>query len=255
MTKAVRTGKAAKPAKTVKPAKAAKPVKAALSHYEIERKYRTTGDEQTAIAAKLSRHDFELEMTSIITDTLLPAPKSETLRIRREQIVDEQKPDVRYLRTHKKHPLLPNGTHVREEEELAISLEEADREMTQAMHSNCAPLPSYSKVRRSYTGTWKGLKLTVCLDVAQGLCSYSGHYIEIEALLPVGSKKINKVQAKIVRFAQHLLGDKRAPVISYRKMLLLSIAGSRGQAPGRARSGCAARRASTRPGPRRKKSA
>jgi len=198
-----------------------------LSHYEVERRYKTSDAEHTSTEAKLTRLGFTHEKTSIITDTLLPSPKSETLRIRREQIVDGPEPCVLWMRTHKRHPKLPNGTHVREEEELLISLEGAEAEKTRAMHEKCSMLPSYSKTRRTFTGSWKGLKFTVCLDVAQGLCRYSGHYIEFEVLLPVGSKKVERVQRKIVRFAEYLLGDKRQPVISYSKMLLRSI-GQRG---------------------------
>ena len=195
-------------------------------HFEVERKFRLTAIEVAAVQAKLERRGFVLQATSVITDTLLlaNAVKDVTHRVRREQVLSGASADVHFFETVKTHPVLPNGSHVRKELESEIDAEQAQKLIADAVHETCEPSPSYSKTRRTYVGKLKGRDVTVAIDLARGLGTFSGHYIEFEVLLPIGSKpeEIEAVQDQLVAFAHKLLGDERSTQISYRKMLLKS---------------------------------
>lgn len=223
-------------------------------NFEVERKFRVLPKEYPGLQAKLEREGFELVTTSVITDTLLSTDATgDTERVRREQLLNGDAPDVCFFETQKTHTLIISSSaakqgkkagkggrkskkkhptrkarsnHVREETEEKISADSAEDRIARAIHERCAPLPAYSKTRRLYRGKVKGYEASVALDLAQGLGSYSGYYIEIEILLPLDAKPktIVGVQRIIIQFARKLLGDKRKPQPSYRKMLLRTVA-------------------------------
>lgn len=197
---------------------------ALAAQLEVERKFRISSREYAGLQAKLERNGYGFDVASVITDVLLPCKRGVTHRVRREQFLDRELSEVVRLDTYKEHPKLPNGQHVRRENEAEISIADAETLITNAIHRECMPLPQYSKLRRNYVGKLDSYDLTVSLDIAQGLGRYSGHYIEFEILLPDGSTHadVEKAGAAIVRFARRLLSGNRNPVKSYRKMLLSS---------------------------------
>jgi hypothetical protein len=211
-------------------------------HLEIERGFPLKAKEYAHLLILLAKLNFKATTTSVINDTLLPTTKKRTThRIRREQVLMEHLKrvnEVIFYLTHKAHPKMKNGKHVRHERERHLTAVNADQRIAQAISKlwDSIPLdavkhtlPSYSKIRRSYTGELKIGKTrynaTVALDIAQGLGKYSGHYVEIEILLPkeTKDKKVIKVEKGILKFAHKMLGDKRPPKRSYRKLLLKSL--------------------------------
>ena len=195
------------------------------AHFEVERKFRLSPTEFASMQAQLAQFGFTAAVTSVITDTMLPdGGKSNTCRIRREQVLVGRECGVRFYFTRKEQQKLPNGGSVRKESESAIKAAQAERRIARAISSTGSPLPSYSKSRRTFKGNLGAYEATIALDQAQGLGAYSGCYMEVEVILPLGSAKVQEVQSQIGRFAEKLLGEERPGQISYFKMLLLSWA-------------------------------
>jgi hypothetical protein len=194
------------------------------AHIELERKLPISKSEYASLPAKLKRIGFKLSATSVIIDMLLPSESGDTHRIRREQFLYGPDPQVMFFETLKTHPQKPDGGHIRLEEEEERTAAEAELIIAEAVHKMRKPMPSYSKLRRTFVGDYKALgPTTVALDIAQGLCRYSGHYMEIEKILSRRSTLIVKTESRIIRLSQRLLGEHREAAMSYRKMLLLSV--------------------------------
>jgi hypothetical protein len=198
------------------------------AHVEVEKKFAISEMEFLALLAKAKRLGFRIERAAVITDTLLQHTGDLTRRIRRLQIVSE-KAVVVFERTQKTRR---QGIKGKLEEEETISAAEAEADIAEAVYRAASPLPAYSKLRFEHAeedrlpSRWRLLSrfgVKIVLDLAEGLGPYSGHYIEIECLVPLKHEnKISKVEEKIVRFARFLLGDERKPSMSYARMLLAS---------------------------------
>lgn len=198
------------------------------AHLEVEKKFRISAAEFESLVAKITKLGFRLDTVGVITDTLLAHTSKVTHRVRRCQIVSENPSRVIFEETRKTR----NSNGGKLEEERTIDPDEADLLVSMAIQSQCDLLPSYSKRRCEYV---KGHKLPwrwrllfrygvkVVLDRAEGLGRYSGHYVEIECLVPLKDKqKVPRIGKRILKFAQVLLGDARKPHISYARMLLAS---------------------------------
>lgn len=195
------------------------------AHLETEKGYRLTRAEYKLLRLVLPLLGFAFRKTSHITDFVVPTKGEVTRRMRIERIkksADGHK-GVHCIRCFKNHPIKGrDGKHVRREFEECVKPSAALAYIMKAIARRGAPIPYYSKKRRHFTGVHQGLEMTIALDHAVGLGKYSGYYMEIETILPVGSKRkaVRKALRVIGQLAVMLLFEKRATKISYRKMLM-----------------------------------
>src|SRR4030095_7504849 len=87
---------------------------------------------------------------------------------------------------------------------------------------NGADLLFFGKRRRHFVGRLDNLDAVVSIDSVEGLGQYSGLYLEVEVLVPLG-EDVNPARQVIVSLAADLLGEEREQVKqSYMDMLKLS---------------------------------
>jgi hypothetical protein len=229
-----RKDKTARRRKPARKGQARSSARRAARRYEVERKFKVSREELTSLMHELHKLGFEFESESVITDCLLHHTDGVTERVRRQQIFGTAEPWVEWYHTRKTHPLTADGEHhVRQEEEEEISAKKANKLITLAFHNSPRCPMSYSKVRREFMATKtsgtprlisslleKRYRVSIAFDTVKLLNEFSGHYMEIEVLVPLkDADQVKSVQRKIKQLAHRLLGDKREPSISYSKML------------------------------------
>lgn len=195
------------------------------AHLETEKGYRLSRAEYKLLRLVLPLLGFAFQKKSLITDFVVPTEGEVTRRMRIERIKKsaDGHEGVHCIRCFKNHPIKGrDGKHVRKELEECVKPSAALKYIMKAIARLGAPIPFYSKTRRHFTGVYQGLEMTIALDHAVGLGKYSGYYMEIETILPVGSKRkaVRKALHIIGQLAESLLSEKRPTKISYRKMLM-----------------------------------
>jgi adenylate cyclase class IV len=84
-------------------------------------------------------------------------------------------------------------------------------------------LLSFSKRRQLFAGTLSGRQAVISVDTVSGLGPYSGTYLEIEVLVPIG-EDVNAARESIYAMSAQLLGNPEQVKQSYMDMLKLATA-------------------------------
>jgi hypothetical protein len=192
-------------------------------HYEIERGFCLSRHQWRNLRRSVAQRGLKFSRKLEITDFVVPSTGRSTNRLRVERTVAaaDGKCGVKLLRCTKSHPIRGAiGEHIRHEKEPEVKLSAALKFVTRAVDKHEAAVPRYSKTRTEFTYTYAGFDMTVSFDRAVGLGRYSGHYLEIETILPDNSTRISEALAAIGNLAVLLLGKKVKDKISYRKMLM-----------------------------------
>ncbi len=187
------------------------------SHLEVERKFKISDTEFRALSARLLSQGFQLTGQVFMTDTFLPVQtEGDMMRLRVETMNDITKT----ILTRKKWVDV-GGEREREETEKETSELAAGCLLELGERLSGSPLPSFSKDRDMYSRLAEDEhhKIVVALDTAEGLGEYSGHYMEIELLVPVGGD-VQSARQQIASLASSLLGEERPfEQLSYQEML------------------------------------
>ncbi|MDZ4834009.1 MAG: hypothetical protein SGJ27_09560 [Candidatus Melainabacteria bacterium] len=194
------------------------------AHFEVEKGYRLRKAEYKVLKQLLPTIGFAFQKESHITDFVMPSEGETTRRMRIEnvKVAVDGNTGVTCIKGFKSHPIKGRkGRNVRFEDEKIVSPQRALSFILDMMNRLKAPIPYYNKTRWHYQGEFNGIVVTITLDHARGLDHYSGHYIEIETLLALGSEEevVQQALATIEKLAAQLLANRRAK-ISYRKMLM-----------------------------------
>ncbi len=194
------------------------------AHREVEIGVELT-EREYRFLRKLLPRILTFSGASRIADFVFPTGKKITRRIRFELV---QKPigagkGLKCVRTTKSHPIKgKKGKHIRRETERSVTSDYAVTFILAKIEKLGRPIPWYSKKRHSYKGFYKGIPITIALDQAVGLGKYSGFYMEIETIMPLGEnqKRVRRALRVMNKLARSLVGEKRPAKISYRRMLM-----------------------------------
>jgi predicted adenylyl cyclase CyaB len=192
----------------------------AVNPLEVERKFSISGDEEERIISALTSLSFVLTHKENMTDIFLPSPREgEMMRVR--QIVPDTKARAhkRIFITSKKWVRTNNGSKERQEAESEISPWLGALLVVAGRFINNAPLLNYTKERLIYSGTYHGFACVASIDNTSGLGKYSGHYLEVEILVPANIDT-SEAQKTVFALSQTLLNGERPYIeMSYKDML------------------------------------
>jgi len=188
---------------------------------EVERKFRLVGAEADGLPEQLKRRGFLPAETVDMTDTFLPCPvEGDMARVR----VEKHKGTTRTLLTLKTWMRTPDGGRERQETEKEIGKAATLLLLFLGRKVAGADLLFFGKRRRHFVGHFDNRDAVVTIDTVDGLGQYSGLYLEIEVLVPLG-EDVTPARQAIVSLAADLLGEQREQVQhSYMEMLKLSRA-------------------------------
>lgn len=191
------------------------------THLEVERKFKISDAEFRALPTRLLAQSFAFAGQVFMTDTFLPViNEGDMMRLRVETMNDRTKQILT-----RKEWVEADGERERQETEKETSELAAGCLLELGERLAGAPLPSFSKDRDLYSRLAEDEhhKIVVSLDTAEGLGEYSGHYMEIELLVPVGGD-VQAARQQIASLACSLLGEEREFVqLSYQDMLKRSM--------------------------------
>ncbi len=187
------------------------------THLEVERKFRISAEEFRALSARLLSQGFQLTGQVFMTDTFLPVQvEGDMMRIRVETMNDITKTILT-----RKQWVTVGGERERQETERETNELSAGCLLELGERLAGAPLLSFSKDRDMYSRLAEDEhhQIVVALDTAEGLGDYSGHYMEIELLVPVDGD-VQAARQQIATLAASLLGEEREfEQLSYQDML------------------------------------
>lgn len=192
--------------------------------FEVERKFRISDVEAGQLPARLKSLGFEFIENVLTTDIFLPVEaEDEMLRLRTQ----ESQGETKLLITHKRWVVLSDGHKERQEAEESIGELTKQAILLLAHQIPKEKLPPNQKRRDFYQGLLDGDKCLICLDLAEGIGKYSGHYLEVE-LLVKDHEGIAEARNKVLGFAEKLLGEAREPeALTYMEMLKASLLAQR----------------------------
>jgi hypothetical protein len=196
-----------------------------VAHLETEKGFRITKSEYNLITRLLPLIGFSFTNKSRLTDFLVPTAGETTKRMRIERTLTSASGELELhcIKCEKSHPISgPAGKNVRREVEKHVTPVAALSFILSAIEKHGAPIPYYSKKRSHFEGVYEGYPITIALDQAVGLGRFSGYYMELETILPMGSEDVSHALSVIDALAKSLLHEKRAAKISYRKMLMMT---------------------------------
>jgi adenylate cyclase class IV len=192
------------------------------SYLEVERKFRLTKEESDCLPDKLSTLSFTAAGQVTMTDSFLPTQNAGDMMRVRKELEDEKL--ARTVLTLKSWVVTADGGKERKETEREITGTLAGLLLVAGRWLKGSELLSFSKHRRLFEGCLSGLEAVVSLDSVDNLGVYSGCYLEVEILVPVGAD-VTPARQQIAEFVSSLLGEAREPVkLSYMEMLKRSIA-------------------------------
>ncbi len=180
------------------------------AHLEVERKFRLFDGEVDVLESRLPKCGFEPIGEVEMTDTFLPALKDgDMIRIR----VESEGESRRRFLTLKDWVTIDGERERREQEgEIGLLASVVLRLVGRLVEGN-SPL-SFSKVRRSYSSSRPGIEngsdaqVVVSVDRVSGLGVYSGAYLEVEIIVPVGGD-VKSARERIRTEVFQLLGEHR----------------------------------------------
>lgn len=193
------------------------------THLEVERKFRIAEAEVAAIRSRLSELLFEHFGDATLADTFLPTPvKGEMMRVRRETI-DGRK---NVLLTYKTWVATSDGGRERQEAEHETRPLIAALLILLGRYIKGEPLLGFSKERALYRGTYGPGEVVVSIDHVVGLGRYSGHYVEIEFMVPHAEREsAGAAKSAVYELAAKIFSEAREDVKqSYLDMLMASRA-------------------------------
>lgn len=185
------------------------------SNFEVERKYPISDAERKTLPDKLLSMGYRYVGQAYMKDTFVPTlVEGDMCRVREETMNDRTK----YLLTEKVWVQVGNERERKEDEE-QITVRVAQLLLDLGKRLSGAELLSFSKDRDLYTRyDDEGRKITISIDLVEGLGESDGHYMEIEILV---AQKCHVAAARktIEQLVQDVLGDARAVADSYMEML------------------------------------
>lgn len=184
-------------------------------HFEVERKYPVSQEEFHKLPGRLRDLGFSRKSRATILDTFLPAENEGDMVRLREETIDGLTVTVITL----KQWVDVNGERERKERESdPIDAVTKDCLMSLGRRLATEPLMSFSKDRTTYSGRRDKRQVTVALDVASGLGSYSGNYLEVE-LIVERQEDVADARTFVETFVKELIDSERECAISYMEML------------------------------------
>ncbi len=194
--------------------------KADKGHLEVERKFSIKREESESLALRLRELGFSPSGSVTMTDTFLPARlKGEMMRVRDEVTAGHP---VRSIFTLKSWVHMDGGGKERQESETEVNSLLRTLAIIIARYVSESELLSFSKERALFEGSLDGKELVVSIDRVSGLGKYSGHFLEIECIVPLGADP-QEAREVIFKLVELLLGAPREDVKrSYLEMLQLS---------------------------------
>lgn len=188
-------------------------------HLEVERKFSISRQESESLPLRLRELDFEPCGSIRMTDTFLPArERGEMMRVRDELMGSS----ARSFFTLKSWVQVSGGKERRECECEVSSFMRTIAIVLARFAAGARELLGFSKERAIFEGVISDRKYLVCIDRVSGLGKYSGHFLEIESVVPLGEDPA-AVRAEIYKLVEALLGAPREDVKrSYLEMLELS---------------------------------
>jgi adenylate cyclase class IV len=185
------------------------------SNFEVERKYSISDAERKTLPDKLLSMGYRYVGQAYMKDTFVPTlGEGDMCRVREETMNDRTK----YLLTEKVWVQVGNERERKEDEE-QITVRVAQLLLDLGKRLSGAELLSFSKDRDFYTRyDDEGRKITISIDLVEGLGEYDGHYMEIEILV---AQKCHVAAARksIEQLVQDVLGETRPVADSYMEML------------------------------------
>jgi adenylate cyclase class IV len=186
------------------------------TNFEVERKYRLKPEEVENVSKRLADLGFTLARRIDMTDQFLPVKvEGEMLRVRDENIGGA----LHSLLTIKEWVEI-SGSKERRETEGHLSPLTRRLMLFLGRLIRGKALLSFSKLRLDHESP-SYTKSVVALDTVEGLGENSGHYAEIEVLVPQDGD-VETARAQIATLARALFNEDREPVkLSYMDMLKL----------------------------------
>lgn len=193
---------------------AADPHSSTQPNFEVERKYRIDENELAKVREQIKQMSFSPARLIAMTDQFLPVKvKGEMVRVR-DEVVDNHSET---LLTIKEWVNIAGGRERRETEGKLSSL---SRRLLLSLGRllNGGALMTFSKLRQEHLNA-SSAGVVITLDEVSGLGKHSGHYAEIEVLVPQGGD-VAAARAQIAQLALRLFNEERQPVeMSYQLML------------------------------------
>jgi adenylate cyclase class IV len=189
-------------------------------HLEVERKFHLSVEEARRLPSVLEAQSFKSIGLAVMSDSFLPGLiPGEMLRVREEQIDSAA---LQTIFTFKQWVKSEHGME-RQETERTVRPSVAALWLCVGRLLNGGPLLSFSKNRHLYEGQLDGAACIVSIDDVHGLGEFSGWYLEVELIVPLGENP-RPFSDRILPFVQCILGESRAAESrSYRDMLIASL--------------------------------
>jgi len=186
------------------------------TNFEVERKFRLKPEELDSVRQRLSDMGFTLARRIDMTDRFLPTKvEGEMLRVRDETIAGK----THTVLTIKEWVIISGGKERSETEGHLSSLSRSFLLFLGRLIRGKSLL-QFSKLRLDHEST-SHPHVIVALDNVEGLGDNSGHYAEIEVLVPQDGD-VESARAQIAVLARALFNEDREPVMqSYMDMLKL----------------------------------
>jgi len=193
---------------------AAAPHSSNQPNFEVERKYHIVENELERVKERLQQMSFSPSRLIAMTDQFLPVRvKGEMLRIRDEVVESHSET----LLTIKEWVIIAGGRERRETEgKLSPLMRRFLLSLGRLLKGGA--LNSFSKMRQEHLNA-SATGVVITLDEVSGLGKHSGHYAEIEVLVPQDGD-VAAARAQIAQLALRLFNEERQPVeMSYQLML------------------------------------
>jgi predicted adenylyl cyclase CyaB len=189
------------------------------AHLEVERKFSITDRESESLPLQLRELGFKPAGSVVMTDTFLPArDQGEMMRIR-DEVAGSR---VRSVFTLKSWLHTADGGKERQESEAEVSQLLRTVAIILARYVCGKEVLSFSKERTHFEGHLNGSEFVACLDRVSGLGRFSGNFLEVETIVPLGADP-GQARTEIFKLVEKLFGTPREDLkMSYLEMLKLS---------------------------------
>lgn len=193
--------------------------KAEAAHLEVERKFIISQEEAITLPVRLREMGFKPTGTVSMKDSFLPTvAKGEMMRIRDEKVSGRS----RSLVTLKTWVQTADGGKERQESESEVGMLVRTALLVFGRMVVSSDLLSFSKERSLFEGKLSAREAVVSIDRVSGLGEFSGTYLEVEMLVPLGEDPAF-AKTSIFVFIEDLFGKLREDVKrSYFDMLTVS---------------------------------
>lgn len=188
-------------------------------HMEIERKFKLSLQEAEQLPIKLRELGLKPTGSVTMTDTFVP-PKRKGEMVRIRDVMSSG--SASSVLTLKSWVYLKDNEKERLESETVLSPLVRTLAIIVARYANGRELLSFSKERALFEGTFNSRHVVVSIDRVSGLGQYSGHFMEVETIVPLGEDP-TAARQDIFKLAENIFGNPRDEVKnSYLEMLELS---------------------------------